>query len=335
MTSGHSHKSNDKSIRKDARRWFIRLRQGASDSELRAFENWRDSDPAHGEAFRRIETAWEATAPAGSRLAAREADQLAVYLDAIENGRPVPSNARKRRARRITAVSIALFCLLAGGFWFENPTFLPDLFADVSTARGERRTIHLPDGSSLLLDADSALTLDFYGDERRVRLLRGAAFFDVAASNKPFVVNAGGGEMRVLGTSFMVRLVESGGVVTLARGRVKIAVAGQAADAVLSPGQQIEFGRAGLSAPRDVDIDEALAWRDGRFVFYRARLGDVLDEIQRYRPGRIVLADQALAEERVTGSFLLEDTDAALHALSRSVGFQMASIGGRLIVISR
>lgn len=333
MTSGHSRTPNDASIRKDATRWFIRLRHGASDREQRAFEVWRDLDPAHGEAFHRIEAAWEATESASYRLADREADQLAVYLDAMENGRPAQGKARKRRARRTTVLSIAIACLLVGGLWFENPTLLPDLFADVATARGERRTVHLPDGSSVLLDADSALTLDFDGDERRIQLLRGAAFFDVAASNKPFVVNAGGGEMRVLGTSFMVRLIESGGELTLAHGRVKIAT--EAGNAVLRPGQQIEFGRAGLSATRDVDVDEALAWRDGRFVFYRARLGDVLDAIQRYRPGRILLANQALADERVTGSFLLTDTDAVLHGLSHSIGFHMTIIGGRLIVISR
>ncbi|MEH0069228.1 hypothetical protein V6L77_01065 [Pannonibacter sp. Pt2-lr] len=72
---------------------------------------------------------------------------------------------------------------------------------------------------------------------------------------------------------------------------------------MLKPGEQVEFGDKGVSVPRPVDLDETLAWRNGRFVFYRASLGSVLQEIGRYRKGRILVTSDALARELVSGSF--------------------------------
>ena len=103
---------------------------------------------------------------------------------------------------------------------------------------------------------------------------------------------------------------------------------------MLEPGQQVAFGADGLAPVQSVDLGDSLAWRDGRFVFYRARLGDVLAEIGRYRKGRIVIASSRLADERVTGSFSLADTDAALASLQASVGFRLTGLGGRIAVIT-
>lgn len=329
MTNNDSETSGP-DPREEARRWFVRLRQAESARTRRAFEAWLARDPAHAEAFREIEAAWQAAEAASLRIAAREADELAAYLKAMDRRR----KAQKRRARRLTMLSIVLALLLLGGIWLERPTLFQDLFADVVTARGERRTVSLPDGSTVLLDADSALAQDFSGQERRIRLLRGAAFFDVVPDGRPFIVTAGSGEMRVLGTRFDVRLVKGGGLVTLIRGRVRVA-AGRTDDAELTAGQEVAFGSGGLSAVQGIDPDDATAWHEGRFVFHRARLGDVIEEIGRYRPGRFLVLDQALADERVTGSVLLADGDAALKALARSVGFRLTDIAGLVTVIRR
>ena len=104
--------------------------------------------------------------------------------------------------------------------------------------------------------------------------------------------------------------------------------------AELSPGQQIHVTATGVGTATSVDLDDAMAWHEGRFVFYRARLDDVVSQIERYRPGRIVIATQALAGERVTGSFRLDDTVGALASLQATVGFRTVSLGNRLTVIS-
>jgi transmembrane sensor len=183
----------------------------------------------------------------------------------------------------------------------------------------------------VLLDADTAVDVAFVPGERRVRLLRGTAYFSVTKTGEPFIVEAADGQVRVLGTEFDVRLAEQRAVVTLARGRVE--VGNGTRTATIAPGQQLSYAADTLGTVVEADLDAALAWRDGRFVFYDARLADVVAEIARYRSGRIVIASNALANWTVSGSLPLDDPDAALRSLQSSVGFSMRAIAGRLVIL--
>lgn len=308
--------------------WFALLRNEASPAQRAEFETWIAASPAHRAAYRRAESLWAATGDASLRAADRDAEALSRHLDAIKTHR-----RRKSLRKGGTVVAGILGLALVTGIWFERPHLLQDLRADIVTGRGERRTVALPDGSSLLVDADSALVTDLSPRGRRVTLLRGGAFFAVARTGAPFVVEAGGGEITVVGTRFDVRTAEQGSIVTVSEGKVTVAAPGRNAAALLEKGQQIRFDAKGAEPPRSVDLDEAMSWHDGRFAFYQARLGDVIDEIRRYRKGRIVVLDPELANRRVTGSFSLDDPDQALESLRATVGFAVSRLGPRLIVL--
>ncbi|MEO9340302.1 FecR domain-containing protein [Mesorhizobium sp. SB112] len=322
------HDRSEAELREEARQWFVSLLERPTAARRAEFETWLRADPAHFEAYSAVEAAWQQAEQPGRRLAEKEAGQLAVYLEAMDQAK-----GRKKSFRRLSTLSVLLAAILAGGIWLERPNILQNMLADHSSVRGERRSIELSDGSSVLLDADSALDEDYTAAERRVRLLRGGAFFDVASSNVPFIVRAGSGEVRVLGTAFAVRLTDDGGLVTLERGGVEVTADERPEASALAPGQQVRFGTAGIGTVEEVSLDDELAWREGRFVFYRARLADVVREIQRYRRGRIVIATARLAGERVTGSVSLADTDAALTSIQASLGFRMNTLAGRLTVI--
>lgn len=311
-----------------ARAWFVTLLGDTTAAQRADFGRWLKADPAHLEAYRNVETTWQAMEAPGQRLAEREADEISVYLKAMDKAKQ-----DRKLAGKLTALGLVAATLLGGAVWLERPGLIDDLRADYVTERGERRTVTLTDGSTVLLDADSALSLDMSAGERRVHLLRGGAYFDVVRSGTPFVVEAANGKVSVLGTGFDIRLVDDGGSVTLAHGRVAVSTGEQANKTILEPGQQVRFGSKGIAAVQLVTLDDALAWRAGRYTFYQARLADVIEEIQRYRKGRIVIASTALADERVTGSFPLADTDAALASLQASVGFALNTIGGRLTII--
>lgn len=314
--------------RKEARAWLVCLLGSPTARNRREFEVWRNSDPANAEAFGRIAGVWDDSGEPGRRIADQEADELAPYLESIER-----AGRQRKTGKRLTIVSIVLAAMVVGAFTLERPALLQNLTADYVTNRGERRQITLADGSTVLLDADSALDEDFGSDVRRVRLLRGAAFFTVTPSTVPFVVTAADSEIKVLGTGFDVRLVDGGGVVTLDHGKVAVTHETQQGETVLKPGEQVSFGETGIGTVETASLDDALAWRDGRFVFYRARLGDVIREIERYRRGRIILTSSALADERVTGSLSLDDPQAALASLQASVGFRVHGTDNWLTVV--
>ncbi|EUB99195.1 anti-FecI sigma factor, FecR [Rhizobium sp. CF080] len=329
MTEQQTVSQTHDEIREQARNWLVCLLGNPSEANRREFETWRDADPAHAEAFGRIADLWDETEQPGQRLAREEADELAVYLKAMER-----AGKQRRTGRRLTVVSIVLAAMVAGAVAFESPGLLRTFEADYVADRGQRRAVTLPDGSKVLLDADSALAEDYRPGERRVRLLGGAAFFDVVPGAAPFIVSAAGGEIKVLGTGFDVRLVDDGGIVTLDHGKVAVTHDTSPGETILMPGEQVHFGQAGIGPVQAVNLDDALAWREGRFIFYRARLGDVLKEIERYRRGRIIVVSPSLSDERVTGSLPLADPEAALASLQASVGFRLLGAGRWLTVIA-
>lgn len=317
-------------IEQEAIAWFTRINGEPSAADRRNFERWRKADPAHEEAYREVANAWAKSDALGIRAAAEEAETLKGYLDAIDGVRK-----RRRRLNAGIATTGVLLALVVGlNVWLQHPYMIQDLSADFVTERAERRMIVLADGSSVLLDAGSALAQQMDGTVRRVRLLRGAAYFDVKTSPVPFIVDAGHGETLVTGTAFSVEVLESDVAVTLARGHVAVSSGRDTKPAILAPGESVRYNNTGLGDVTQVPVEEVLSWRDGRLIFDGARLGDVVQQIGRYRSGRIVIIGSTLADHRVSGNLPLDDPDSALASLRATVGFLMTDMGGKLAVIS-
>jgi transmembrane sensor len=318
---GDDHKREQQAIS-----WLIRLQGAPSAGDRRRFDAWA-ADAANRRAFERAEVFWRTTEAPAHDLAREEAQAL----DALVVAAHAAPSRRPRWARRFSVAAVAL-ALISGGVWLERPSLIVDMAADAATARGEQRRVTLADGSTVVLDADSAVDLRFAPGERRLRLLRGTAFFEVVTDPAPFIVEAAEGEVRVLGTSFAVALAGEATTVTVVSGRVEVAASG-GRRATLRAGQQARYRGAALSAPAPFDPDTALAWREGRIVVHQATLRDVVAEIGRHRPGRVVILDGALAERRVTGSFPAADTEAALASLQAILGFRRQDLTGHLVLL--
>ncbi|QDG94496.1 FecR family protein (plasmid) [Rhizobium sp. NIBRBAC000502774] len=309
--------------------WFTRMNGKPSRADRSHFEAWLKADPTHGQAFDDLRTMWSSAGAPGADVAREEEQALSRHLENIRRMRETKSSGK---AGGIIGLCLCA-CLAGSWIWLERPHLLQDLQADYVTARGERRTIALKDGSTILMDADSALDVDIGASERRVRLLRGTAFFTVQRSDVPFVVKAGDGEARVLGTTFDVAMQDDGVSVTLESGSLQVTGATTSQRVVLTPGEGIAYRTSGMGRPEKVDIEERIAWHEGRFVFNNARLGDVLKQIERYRPGRIVVLSDTLAARRVSGSFSIDNPQAALASVQSLVGFQMTEFAGRLVIV--
>lgn len=309
--------------RQEAVTWMVRLPH-ATPRDQAAFDAW-SADAANREAFDEAKALWHLTGPAAERLAERDAASLRPLLAA---SRP----ARAGRPGRWLAAATICVALATGGVWLERPAFVRDAFADVATARSERRTITLPDGSTVELEADSALDLAFEAGIRRVRLRRGAAWFAVRPASEPFVVAAAGGEIRVLGTEFGIDLLGEEAVLSVASGRVSVS-AGAGTALVLGRGQRVRFGPGGPGPVISIAVAEAAPWREGRLIFHQAPLAEVIQAIARHRPGRIVIADRALYERRVSANLPAGDSDAALDSLRATLGFRQTALTSHLIIL--
>jgi len=303
--------------------WFARVQRGLSEAEEKALRQWLGASPAHQSAYRRAASLWAAAEAPGARVAAEEEAALQIYLKKMDRAK-----ARGKATKRGASV-LGFALVLLGGAWLTRPDFLTDIRADYVAPHAKRQVVALPDGSTVLLDADSALAQHFTNGERRVALLRGNAFFSIEKTGTPFIVETAQGDVEVLGTRFDVCLTQEDATVTVAQGVVAVSPKRQARmAATLKIGQQVSFRSGGIGDVQAVDIRKAMTWHDGRFAFYEMRFADVIAEVQRYRRDRLFIMNNDLANRRVTGSFSLDDPDSALASLQATINFESRSVAG-------
>ncbi|MCB1674665.1 MAG: FecR domain-containing protein [Halioglobus sp.] len=358
-------------ITAEACAWIAQLETGeltAADRE--AFGEWVGRSPRHAAEIRRL---------------ARLSLDLNVLTDMAE---PLREAARQQRevtapAKRKTrfgaarlAACAALVLAVAATALLLSPWYRPIGEPMVAaTALGEHREIALADGTLVTLNTDSRLEVAYDRRERKVRLLRGEAYFEVAKSRRwPFVVYAGDNTVRAVGTAFAVSLLNQQTHVTVTEGRVELAEVnalpddattrhdGQDAHRDTSRDSYLENKRARPAAPfkpialaagQSVtvtptaslepvvtthsrrELERELAWRDGLLEFSDTPLADVVAQINRYSKLTVEITDPALAELKFGGIFRIGDTGPLLDALRTSYHITVRRLDGDRIVLSR
>ncbi|NIF26077.1 FecR family protein [Pantoea sp. Tr-811] len=308
--------------------WLLRINQQPEAAQSADFKRWLIADPRHREAYAEAQLLWQISEAPAARMAEEEHADLQRYLQAM--ARPA-SSGRWRALCGMAAASCLVLAMGVAGGW-RPVDWLQNLQADFSSGEAIRQ-VTLADQSQVTLDAGSAIAVHFQQGERHVRLLHGAAFFQVTHTGEPFVVEAGEGQVRVLGTQFEVREQGDGAQVTVRSGRVAVTAAqGQAAHE-LTANQQLAFADGQAGETQSVDSDSRLAWRQGWLNYYQVPLAQVVDDLGRYYPGRIVLLDGELGRRKVSGSFPVAEPLAALDSLGQVLGFSRQTLLGRLTVI--
>lgn len=309
--TGQSFPRPNRAIERAASRWIARQSLGSlGEDEHEEFANWLHADPAHAAAFARLSGALSALDGGGAVV--READRRA------------RTEARRRSLRR-TGAALTLACLaLAGAL---AATDFRAEFADLKTARGERRAIVLADGSRLILDANSAADLDYSAGERRIALIRGRLHVEVRHGDvRPFRVAAAGGIAQDVGTGFDVSLKGGTAVAVVTQGRILARSGGR--ELPLREGQAARW--SGGHAPRPLfepPIAEAGAWRYGRLVFDRRPLGEVLATLDRYADKPVWLWNRDAATREVSGVVRSEAVDESLPSLAKAQGLRLRNLG--------
>lgn len=292
--------------------WFQRMHAAdCTPEEREGFGRWKAEHPAHAAAYSRTEYLYRRAAELRLDPRWRAEAQAARHRTARVLGR--------RRAMR-WGLSVAAALLLSIGIsvplW--NPAQLEQHYA---TAIGEQRTLSLDDGSSVVLDTDSALTVRYSNDRRHLHLEKGQAQFSVAKdADRPFIVQAGNGAVRAVGTQFQVRIDAAAVKVTLLEGIITVTAAAAtsgapARSATLAAGEKLSFDRGRLWRLERADIEMAKGWTRGELVFEGLALAEMIQEMNRYSTAKIVIDDAALRDVPVSGAFYNHDQASLIQAL--------------------
>lgn len=294
--------------------WHFRLQaDDACAGDHARFAAWLACSQAHQEAWDEA----QALLTALSHVAAKTHPCTGVRAGSARECR----NAILPKRRRVAAWATAAAVVLVTGLFWQTP-WAERLRADQYTAVGETRNLTLADGSHIQLDTDAALSISLAGSERRVRLLRGQAWFEVAHDGRPFIVDSGQAHVQVLGTQFSVARQGEQTLVRLQRGSIS-ASAGAGQPVILSPGQQVDINASQLSAVSTFDPAVAFAWRQRQLVLRQQPLSDVVAQLNRYWPGHVFLGSDPLGKRLVSGVFDLDKPAAVLNALVLTQGLRI------------
>ncbi len=322
--------------------WATRRQNGLDAVGEAEFQRWLAAAPTHAEAF-------DATQASYARVRALPPEVRAHLL-----GRPAPapSSAAFSPTRRSWLHGAALAgsaCAVVGGAWLGWQQWAQQVqFAQsFAAARGQRRSVRLPDGSTLELDAATQVAVRFTRQRREVQLADGQAMFSVQAhADQPFDVLAGALRITVVGTRFSVRHVRAGldagqTVVAVEEGRVRVQ-AQHAADAGVAPGVLLTAGQSvrgddlgHLEAISQVSPAAVAPWRSGRISFTDATLAQALAEFERYGDTGLVLRDPAVAALRFGGSFDVQQVRSFTQALPQLLPVRLAPVGVSTEIVAR
>ena len=286
----------DISLSDEAIDWIVYLSSGkATEQDYQKFSTWRQQSAEHEMAAIEAETLWFGIGSAGKSMT---------------------QSAKKRHVTRRTLLGVSV-AFIGGAALYKT---------DYATATGEQRLIKLEDGSTVTLNANSALSVKITERERRLTLHQGQAMFSVAKEQiRPFIVQAQNGQTRALGTIFDINISSDHVSVTVIEGTVGIVANVKKHfdhdDMMVVPAHsRIHYQEDGvISPPTHIDVEMETAWRRGKLIFNAKPLGEVITELARYRAGKIILTSEKLYALQITGIFDLTHPEEVLQAIETTL----------------
>jgi transmembrane sensor len=326
-------------LRQDAHAWVGRLASGkVTQWEAQAFQRWRAASPRHQAAFEEARDQWRLLGPAIGNLLESDAGAADFHRRMLQGLPAAPLkpglNVNRRRIFLGAAVSAAAAAGVAAiypplGLW----PAAGEWGADYRTAAGEQRVLTLADEVNVTMNTRTSIRrVALNGRMVGLDLLEGEAAVELQAARPPFSVAAGAGRSLAEAGRFEVRYLDGKVCVTCIEGTVR--VVHPAGERLLQARQQTIYDAGAVSGVAAVDPSDVSAWRRGELVFRQAPLFAVIDELNRYRPGRIVLMASSLRNNTVSARFQLAALDTALLQIQRSFDLTARALPGGVLVLS-
>lgn len=297
-------------VRQQAIAWYSLTQSGdISADEILQLQHWRQADSEHERAWQRM-----------AGLPALIHDNASLLRDPVARTALQQTRYAHNDRRRILKLLVSASLLGAVGWQSRDSHWVQGSMADLRTATGERRRELLADGSQLWLNTDTAVDVVFTRKERRIQLRYGEINVATAQdpAGRPLVVQTSNAELCPLGTRFTVCCDDdnAGTGLSVSSGRVAATLLPSFAAQVVEAGERARLAGGRIVISQASAADDA--WVDGFVIAKAMRLGDLVRQLNRYRPG-ILRCDPRVAGLRVTGSYPLNDNDRILGLLENSL----------------
>ena len=314
-------------LQREAQQWLVRLTSGrATAGDADALRRWCSASQAHAEAFAEANRLWDTAGLAAQRVSAG-----ASVLARRQMSGPLLGRRGVLAGAFGATAAVALY--LAARPPLRLWPSVDELAADYRTTTGETRQIAAADGVSIDLNTRSSLNVRAQGATRQFELVAGEAAVVVTPdASAPVTILAAGGSVQAADARLNLRCDAGKATVTCDRGTVNVAYAGKSS--VLRAGQQLSYANGTVDNPAAVDLVIVMAWREGQLIFRQTPLSQVIDEVNRYRAGRIVLMNDALGRRLVEARIAVARIDDLIVLVREAYGAKVTTLPGGVLVLT-
>lgn len=312
--------------------WVVRLRSGeATKGDLEELRAWRAQSPEHEEAFRQAALLWRDLKLAADQVAERHA----APPFALRSLNPVHwSTSRRLFIGGAVAASAAAYLV------YDPPMdlwpSLREFSADYRTGKGEKREVTVTEGVTATLNTlTSVSVLSSSPADPRIELIAGEAAVKAQrrAGENPLIMQALGARLVATQASFQARCLDGRVSVTCLDGHVDVEY--ERSVVRLVAGRQVDFSsQTGLGLAFAADANVATAWQQGLLIVRERPLAAVVDEVNRYRAGRIIVTNAALGRRLMSGTFHLERLDSFPAQVRELFGAGVRTLPGGIVLLS-
>ncbi|WP_417823015.1 FecR family protein [Thalassospira lucentensis] len=311
--------------------WLLASKGNRDDWEetLRVWQMLEMTIPVHGDAWKHH------IADTFVRSRKTGAPERKIHPAVRAKGSGGVAPVRRSFGHRNMSIGLSALALCACLLVFVLPGWMIGIGADYTSETGKIQTVALPDGSQMQLAPQSAVSVSFDGPDRLVTLLRGEAFFKVEPmQNRPFTVTAGDVKTTVLGTAFDVRRSRFGVNVAVEHGHVQVADMLMSDPIELRAGDHVHVDPGHVMAQQTVSPSLIAPWRNGRLSAKDQSFAEMVETLDRYFDGWILITDDALAAAPLTGFYDLTDPKAALKVMADAQGAEVQEISQWILMVS-
>ncbi|BDZ72425.1 MULTISPECIES: FecR domain-containing protein [Methylophaga] len=302
----------------EATNWFVELTSGeATDTDRKEWQRWLNASPENRQAWEQVETVTNCFMGLDSKTS------IAVL------NRPIDTRYIQSQERRqvIKTLSLLIAAGTAGWYGYQQKPWQV-LLADYSTAVGEIKQLVLDDGTQLVLNTDTKLSVHYDEQVRNVRLLHGEVYVETAEdpnpTYRPFILTTEHGTIKALGTKFSTRLIHERSCVNVYEHAVEVSpINGYGDKVVVNRGEAVKF-TADLFQQKMLFDASILGWTKGFLVVDNMPLKTFVEELSRYRTG-MMRCDPAIADLEISGAFPVKDIDGALRSITKTLPVRVES----------
>jgi transmembrane sensor len=335
---------NSPEIEIAAAAWFAKRQAEAWNPQRQnELDAWLEQSTAHRIAFLRVCEAWKRLGELDMLTKDRAPGEVPdrgtwawhkASPREMRGTEAVAPGAWSHRIRRPAAAAMALVVLAAVGL---TSWYLTQRGTSYRTEEGQIRSVPLEDGSHVTLDTGSRIEVSVRADERRIELIRGDAYFEVAKDPaRPFVVSVDRTRVVAVGTKFYVERDANGLVVLVTEGKIRL-------ERPTESPQEVPVGSSALldatglriSHPTDMEVEETIGWRNGYLLFRDTALAAAVAKFNRYTPKKMLIEDPSIAAIRIGGHFRLDDVRGFLWLLKSGFPIDVDERSDRIVLTKR